>query len=89
MYTTAAPQVAGLIAYFLSLPSGSGPFTSVQGQVAKQVYNAFRTGPAAFARIAGGQRVLYNLLDGSVESQGSNPLRMRGIRSPPLAPHAP
>ena len=68
MHTTATAQVAGLIAYFLSLPS-AGPFTPVPEQVAKQVYGALRDGLAGFRRIEGGPRVVYNLMDGSIESQ--------------------
>lgn len=68
----AAPQVAGLIAYFMSLPEVN-PFSTEKTQVAKSVWQCFNSGICAYPRRLNGLRVLYNLLDGTIENQCAPP----------------
>ena len=65
IFSVVVPQVSGLVAYYLSLPTG-GPKIRDQngeikkGQVAKIMYDWFKTGPGAYAREPNGPRVIYN-----------------------------
>ena len=57
---TAAPQVAGLLAYFLGLETV--PFDTTTGSLVKKA-REFLKGPASWSRAEGGPRVAYNLID--------------------------
>lgn len=65
---TAAPQVAGLILYYMSLPDAI-PFLLAQSQVAYRVWECFRSGYCAYPRRLSGLRVLCNLMDGTIRNQ--------------------
>jgi len=63
----------------MSLPDDI-PFSLAQNQVAYSVWQCFRSSYCAYPRSSSGLRVLYNLMDGTIENQCAAPMK-RGLEA--------